>query len=115
MAGNVCRRFLNDQVHTWKRGIRLGQRGRSPFDAYLSLSYTRWRDIQADFIDSSGFPSTANIGDGRITSLSGAVALRPVPGLSFELGAVYNHSRVDRSEEHTSELQSLMRISYAVF
>src|SRR3546814_7969710 len=24
-------------------------------------------------------------------------------------------SRVDRSEEHTSELQSLMRISYAVF
>src|SRR3546814_4864055 len=25
------------------------------------------------------------------------------------------HVRVDRSEEHTSELQSLMRISYAVF
>src|SRR3546814_1054723 len=25
------------------------------------------------------------------------------------------HSRVPRSEEHTSELQSLMRISYAVF
>src|SRR3546814_4329163 len=26
-----------------------------------------------------------------------------------------NHFRYDRSEEHTSELQSLMRISYAVF
>src|SRR3546814_6747175 len=25
------------------------------------------------------------------------------------------HGRTDRSEEHTSELQSLMRISYAVF
>src|SRR3546814_6984636 len=25
------------------------------------------------------------------------------------------HGRIDRSEEHTSELQSLMRISYAVF
>src|SRR3546814_9114041 len=25
------------------------------------------------------------------------------------------HTRYDRSEEHTSELQSLMRISYAVF
>src|SRR3546814_7988507 len=25
------------------------------------------------------------------------------------------HGRLDRSEEHTSELQSLMRISYAVF
>src|SRR3546814_7443638 len=29
--------------------------------------------------------------------------------------AVFNASRTSRSEEHTSELQSLMRISYAVF
>src|SRR3546814_3764806 len=104
------------------------------------------------------------------------MAVRPTAALTFELGAVYNHSRVDdlspqilpvfaaaparlgripnvashavrgsvnyatmvgdedfrvngwanyigpsrlgigpRSEEHTSELQSLMRISYAVF
>src|SRR3546814_6809885 len=28
---------------------------------------------------------------------------------------VYDQQRTDRSEEHTSELQSLMRISYAVF
>src|SRR3546814_8351934 len=28
---------------------------------------------------------------------------------------VSDHVRADRSEEHTSELQSLMRISYAVF
>src|SRR3546814_8873288 len=26
-----------------------------------------------------------------------------------------SHGRIDRSEEHTSELQSLMRISYAAF
>src|SRR3546814_2253037 len=30
-------------------------------------------------------------------------------------GPAMDRSRVDRSEEHTSELQSLMRISYAVF
>src|SRR3546814_10176911 len=29
--------------------------------------------------------------------------------------AIKNFARADRSEEHTSELQSLMRISYAVF
>src|SRR3546814_3346655 len=34
----------------------------------------------------------------------------PIPGL-----ADFGHSVNDRSEEHTSELQSLMRISYAVF
>src|SRR3546814_3682137 len=39
-------------------------------------------------------------------------------GLLLDVNNVYvscvNHNR-DRSEEHTSELQSLMRISYAVF
>src|SRR3546814_7277611 len=37
--------------------------------------------------------------------ISGLEATNSMPG----------RSRVDRSEEHTSELQSLMRISYAVF
>src|SRR3546814_5580972 len=36
-------------------------------------------------------------------------------GMTLE--AAFHHARIDasRSEEHTSELQSLMRISYAVF
>src|SRR3546814_6376575 len=35
------------------------------------------------------------------------------PGTPPETGAIFDSNR--RSEEHTSELQSLMRISYAVF
>ena len=93
--GNFVRRFLNDKVRTWEAGMRFGDRGRSLLDASVSISHSRWRNIQADFIDSSGFPTTANIGNGRITSLSGAVAMRPTAALTFELGAVYNHSRVD--------------------
>ncbi|HEX2813492.1 MAG TPA: TonB-dependent receptor [Sphingopyxis sp.] len=93
--GDFVRRFRNDQVRTWEGGIRFGEKGRTPFDASVSVSHTRWRDIQADFIDGNGFPTTANIGNGRITSISGAVAFRPVAALSFDLGAVYNHSRVD--------------------
>jgi iron complex outermembrane receptor protein len=89
------RRFLNDQVRTWEAGMRFGDKGQSLLDASISISHSRWRNIQADFIDSTGFPTTANIGDGRITSLSGAVAMRPTAALTFELGAVYNHSRVD--------------------
>src|SRR3546814_3608492 len=40
-----------------------------------------------------------------------------VLGFFMSLGkaAVFKHIPVYRSEEHTSELQSLMRISYAVF
>src|SRR3546814_1170491 len=36
-------------------------------------------------------------------------------GLLSVVGFNYPHVRAVRSEEHTSELQSLMRISYAVF
>src|SRR3546814_2849142 len=39
---------------------------------------------------------------------------RPL-NVQWHLDAVGQPSRVSRSEEHTSELQSLMRISYAVF
>src|SRR3546814_9513181 len=40
-----------------------------------------------------------------------------LPGMLFGdfVRSPYGHARIKRSEEHTSELQSLMRISYAVF
>src|SRR3546814_5203262 len=52
-----------------------------------------------------------DIGDRRVDR--GARAHDLVGGLGAEVDA--QHGEVGRSEEHTSELQSLMRISYAVF
>ena len=92
--GNFVEHFRNDHVTTLEAGARFGRKGETPFDAVLSVSHTLWRDIQADFVDANGFPTTANIGDGKITSFSGSLALRPLKGLSLELGAVYNKSRV---------------------
>src|SRR3546814_7923233 len=50
------------------------------------------------------------------------VELRPIAagnyrnvGYSQQIGQRFAHRGAERSEEHTSELQSLMRISYAVF
>src|SRR3546814_1772558 len=74
-------------------------------------------------------------GTAEITSAYGQLSVEPVDGLTLNGGIRYDdHSRyggqtlfaaggvwrlptgtVLRSEEHTSELQSLMRISYAVF
>lgn len=93
--GSFVRRFHNDRVRTWEAGMRVGDKEHGLLDASLSVSHTRWRDIQADFIDGNGFPTTANIGNGRITSISGAVAIRPTSALTIDFGAVYNHSRVD--------------------
>src|SRR3546814_8703616 len=43
-----------------------------------------------------------------------AATMRAIPS-SARGGEAQRHQPLDRSEEHTSELQSLMRISYAVF
>src|SRR3546814_6188300 len=54
---------------------------------------------------------------GAVTAGGRAVLRRERPGTD-EARIAFGHAlhrRPDRSEEHTSELQSLMRISYAVF
>src|SRR3546814_5833543 len=64
--------------------------------ASLGLSSATIRNVMAD-LDELGFVASPHTSAGRIPTTRG-----------------YRYF-VDRSEEHTSELQSLMRISYAVF
>src|SRR3546814_6266892 len=54
-------------------------------------------------------PRAARVAAGRAAALRGTVRMRA--GRGHDRGV----RRAPRSEEHTSELQSLMRISYAVF
>src|SRR3546814_7728400 len=56
-------------------------------------------------IDVDGLCFRKNIAVAHASFQKAAIPIYPVPGLFFRI----------RSEEHTSELQSLMRISYAVF
>src|SRR3546814_2944880 len=53
---------------------------------------------------------------GALTASGGSPALKPYLSDNFDIAAEwYYQPNSYRSEEHTSELQSLMRISYAVF
>src|SRR3546814_8184682 len=64
---------------------------------------------------SSDLPFRA-IGQRRIGSRRPAGRVQPRPDIAERLGrAGKRGDEIERSEEHTSELQSLMRISYAVF
>src|SRR3546814_5288966 len=63
-------------------------------------------------------PRAAGAGDHRAGREAAACGARIMRALLFVLSALLLAApalAVERSEEHTSELQSLMRISYAVF
>jgi len=94
IEGALVRRFRNDRVSTIETGLRTGLPGRDRFDASLTLAHTSWRDIQADFIDATGLPSTANIGDGQLWTIEALAGARIAPGLRIEGAVSYNDSHI---------------------
>ncbi len=95
IAGDFVSRFRNDRIATFEVGARHGSAGRGPFDLAASVAYTRWQDIQADFIDSAGFPSTANIGDGRIWTATVNAGVAVNEYLRIDGGVTWNDGRID--------------------
>ncbi len=95
VAGDFVRQFRSDHARTVELGGGWGLPGSGAFDVGASVSYTRWRDIQADFIDVGGLPSTANVGDGTIWAASVSGSARIIGALRLEFGATLNDSKVD--------------------
>jgi outer membrane receptor protein involved in Fe transport len=108
VAGDFVRQFRSDHARTVELGGGWGLPGRGDFDIGWSISYTRWRDIQADFIDDAGLPTTANIGDGTIWAASLSGSVRILEGLRGEFGATINDSDVD--EPAVAALDRVSRI-----
>jgi len=108
IEGDFVRRFRNDRVRSVEAGLRYGLSGVDAVHLSASLSRTRWQDIQADFIDGSGLPSTANIGDGRIWTVSATAGWRPASELSLDVGFTYNDSRVTSPTEEFLQAFSRM-------
>src|SRR3546814_1242765 len=89
-----------------ERGGQQGAGGGAAEDAFLLQQLARGQEafLVADRV---GLLHPAEVGDRRQEVLADALD-HPAGGLLAQRALV-------RSEEHTSELQSLMRISYAVF
>ena len=96
-AGSV-RRFETDSLSSIEAGVRLGQLPQDRLAFSASLSHARWRDVQADLIDSTGLPFTANLGNGRIDGLEVEAAWRFARGMTLELAAFVNDSTIHRFE-----------------
>ncbi|WP_315764916.1 TonB-dependent receptor [Sphingomonas sp. Y38-1Y] len=92
IEGESVRQFRNDRVRT----IEAGARYTAPlFDLRLTGARAAWRNIQADFIDGSGLPSTANIGNGDLWTVEAAAGVRPIEGLRVEGALSLNDGRID--------------------
>src|SRR3546814_4191191 len=90
---------------------------KTPFFLELDFIYNHWNYFRSSeiFIEDLT-PTYIDQNDRKLEFMLG------LPGRNngrYEFGASYirlnNNYYHDRSDEHTSELQSLMRISYAVF
>ena len=90
----AVQQFRSDRVKTLEAGLRYGLPGERAVDASLAFAWTRWDDIQADIVDLAGFPTTANIGNGRIYSVDARLGWRPLPGLSLEAAGLFSDSLV---------------------
>jgi outer membrane receptor protein involved in Fe transport len=88
-------RYRPDDVRAGEAGVRWEAPDQS---VRLSgaLSYTSWRNIQADQIDAGGLPTTVNIGNGRIITFDAKASLSPMPGLTLDLAGVLADSRLTR-------------------
>ncbi|CAN5786559.1 hypothetical protein BH11PSE6_BH11PSE6_02650 [soil metagenome] len=88
---DFVQRFKGDRVATSEAGARYGD---GAFSLSLNASLSRWKDIQADLIDGFGFPTTANVGDGRVLSVGVSGRWQPAHGLSFDASLYLNDTKV---------------------
>src|SRR3546814_3972578 len=111
------------------RSLKVNYRGSGGYGkAFRDAGHQQWAEgIQNDIIDATKWTIDQGYADkdriciygGSFGGYSALMAPIRAPGLfkcAFGYVGVYDIEMMfDRSEEHTSELQSLMRISYAVF
>ncbi|HEX2623720.1 MAG TPA: TonB-dependent receptor [Sphingomicrobium sp.] len=96
IANDTVRLFRNDLLGTAEAGFRFGKPYSDRVDMQGSVTLSRWRDIQADYLDGSGLPVTDNIGDGRVLSAAFSGGVRLTDEWRLEAGAALNDGKIDR-------------------
>jgi outer membrane receptor protein involved in Fe transport len=99
IAADTVRLYRNDRLGTAEMGFRYGLPGRDRVDLQGSATLSRWKDIQADFLDPSGLPVTDNIGDGRVWTATLNGGLRVTPEFRVEAGVAWNDGKITKPSD----------------
>src|SRR3546814_1563733 len=95
------------RISDWSSDVCSSDLWRQVLDVHLTGSFLFLQAVGREMI------ARAKAGDARPGSI---VNISSDAGVQGTMGQInYGTAKSGRSEEHTSELQSLMRISYAVF
>ena len=82
------RTYLPDDLWNYEAGVKLqGWRGR--LQARTALYYDVWDRLQADQLLPSGLSYVANVGDAHVKGWEWEASVRPLPPLTFEIGALF--------------------------
>jgi iron complex outermembrane recepter protein len=107
IASDTVRLYRNDRLGTAELGFRYGIPRRDRFDLQGSATLSRWKDIQADFLDPSGLPVTDNIGDGRVWTVTVNGGARLTPELRIEAGLAWNDGEITKPSDFFREQLAL--------
>lgn len=109
LFGLVAQTYRPDTLDTIELGLRTGDVRADGVEFKASLFRTLWHDMQADLVDETGLPYTANVGNGRIAGLDAELALRPAAGVDISAAAFLNRSRLADSEGTGGPLPNVAR------
>jgi outer membrane receptor protein involved in Fe transport len=84
--------FRPDRMRSVEAGVRFGEAEDDVLSGAVTVSYTRWRNIQADLIEPRSLPTTLNIGNGRIYGFEASARWHPFPSATLNAAIFLNDS-----------------------
>ncbi len=109
----ASQKFAADDLNMDEIGIRLGREGYDRLLVHAAVFGAYWQNMQADLVDASGLPYTANIGLGRIYGVDTDLTWQPSPDFTLSLAAFVNDSKLTTPEPEfaTNGPQTLPNVS----
>lgn len=97
--GAVVERFRPDRIRTSEIGLRFACGCSIGARIDGSLSSSRWKDVQADLLDGLGLPHVANIGQGRVNTVTASVSIAPSNGIELRASGFASRGNLKSSGE----------------
>ncbi|KRC82244.1 TonB-dependent receptor domain-containing protein [Sphingomonas sp. Root241] len=106
-SATQSQQFEADDLSQTELGIRWRDTARDRLSLRAALFAVDWNHVQADLVDSSGLPATANIGSGRIYGLDGEITWRASTVWTLTASGFFNYTNLTGTETEVTNASSI--------